>query len=416
MNTEHARQPAGAPPGPWLSIIGLGEEGVEALSPAARTLVETAVLVVGGTRHLTLAAPLIRGEALPWASPLSDTLPRILARRGDPVVVLASGDPFFFGVGSTLLRHLPAREMCCLPHPSSVSLAAARLGWAQQACAVVSLTGRPLETLRPALQPGARLFVLTADQDSPGQICQALTHWGFGETAVTLMEALGGPGERQRQVRAQDFDLQDIQPLNLLALEVAAAPDAAIIPLAPGLPDDWFEHDGQITKREIRAITLSSLRPRAGALLWDVGAGSGSIGIEWLLTHPGNRAIAVDSHPERAARAARNAAALGVPRLEVRVGRAPAVLAGLPRPDAIFIGGGARDEAVIHQCWAALGPGGRLVVNGVVLETEQVIQRAWQRYGGTLTRLSVERLEPVGSLHGFRPAMPVMQWAVDKRN
>lgn len=416
MTAEHVRQPAGAPPGPWLSIIGLGEEGVEALSPAARALIGAAVLVVGGARHLTLAAPLIRGEALPWASPLSDTLPRILARRGQPVVVLASGDPFFFGVGSTLLRHLPAREMCCLPHPSSVSLAAARLGWAQQECAVVSLTGRPLETLRPALQPGARLFVLTADQDSPGQICEALTRWGFGETAVTLMEALGGPRERRRHVRARDFDLQDIQPLNLLALEVQAEVDAPIIPLAPGLPDDWFEHDGQITKREIRAVTLSSLRPRAGALLWDVGAGSGSIGIEWLLAHPGTRAIAVDSHPERAARAARNAAALGVPRLEVRVGRAPAVLEGLPRPDAIFIGGGARDEAVIDQCWAALLPGGRLVANVVVLETEQVIQRAWQRYGGTLTRLSVERLEPVGSLHGFRPAMPVVQWAVEKRN
>lgn len=399
---------------PWLSIIGLGEEGVEGLQPAARALVEQAELVVGGRRHLALADPLIRGRRLAWASPLADTLPELLAHRGRPVVVLASGDPFFFGVGSTLRAHLAPGEWRGLPQASSVALAAARLGWAQQDCPVVSLTGRPLAGLRPFLQPGRGVFVLCADGQTPARVARALSDWGLGETAMTVLEALGGPRERVRTTTAGGFDLVDVDPLNLLALEVGSGAGARILPRAPGLPDDWFEHDGQITKREVRAVTLSSLSPRAGELLWDVGCGSGSVSIEWLLAHPANRAIALESHPERAARAVRNAADLGVPRLEVRTGRAPEGLEDLPAPDAVFLGGGARDAVVIDRCWAALRPGGRLVANVVVVETQQVVQEAWQRLGGSLTRLSVERLDRVGGLHAFRPAMPVLQWVVEK--
>ncbi|SFM52787.1 precorrin-6Y C5,15-methyltransferase (decarboxylating) [Ectothiorhodospira mobilis] len=399
---------------PWLSIIGLGEEGVEGLSPAARALLEQAELVVGGHRHLALAGPLIRGRRLAWASPLADTLPELLAHRGRPVAVLASGDPFFFGVGSTLRPHLDPGEWRCLPQASSIALAAARLGWAQQDCPVVSLTGRPLEGLRPFLQPGRGLFVLCADGQTPARVARTLSDWGLGETVMTVLEALGGPRERVRATTARGFDLADVDPLNLLALEVRPGPGARILPRAPGLPDDWFEHDGQITKREVRALTLSSLAPRAGELLWDVGCGSGSVSVEWLLAHPANRAIALESHPERAARAVRNAADLGVPRLEVRRGRAPEGLEDLPAPDAVFLGGGARDAAVIERCWEALRPGGRLVANVVVVETQQVVLEAWQRLGGSLTRLSVERLDRVGGLHAFRPAMPVLQWVVEK--
>lgn len=399
---------------PWLHLIGLGEEGIDGLTPAAQVLVRSAELVVGGRRHLELASSLIQGRALPWSSPLSDTLPELMAHRGRPVVVLASGDPFFFGVGSTLRPHLEPGEWRCLPHPSSVALAASRLGWSQQDCAVISLTGRPLESLRPALQPGGQVFVLSADANTPAQVARALVDWGFGESIVTVLEALGGPRERRRSSVAHCFDLDDVNPLNLLAIQVVAGPEARVLPRSPGLPDDWFEHDGQITKREVRAVTLSSLRPRVGEMLWDVGCGSGSVSIEWLLAHPSTQAIALESHEDRAARAARNAASLGVPRLELKVGRAPAVLEGLPPPDAVFLGGGARDPEVIERCWEALRPGGRLVANVVVLETEQVIQAAWQRLGGSLTRLSVERLDKVGGLHAFRPAMSVVQWVVDK--
>lgn len=399
---------------PWLSIIGIGEDGVEGLVAAAQARIQAAVLVVGGRRHLDLAAPLIRGETLVWASPLADTLPALLARRGQPVAVLASGDPFHFGVGSTLARYLPPAEMWVQPQPSCLALAAARLGLAQQDCTVVSLTGRPLATLRPALQPGARVLVLSADGETPRAVCAALVDWGFGESRVTVLEALGGPRERIRATRVADFDLTDIDPLNLLALEVAAAPGAMVIPHAPGLPDDWLEHDGQLTKREIRALTLSSLRPSAGALLWDVGCGSGAISIEWLLAHPQTRAIALESDPARAARATRNAERLGVPRLCVQVGHAPEALADLPRPDAVFLGGGMRDPALIETAWAALATGGRLVTNAIALESQQTVTAAWQRHGGTLTRVVIERLGTVGRLHAFRPAMPVLHWVAVK--
>ncbi len=405
---------AGGTPEAWLSLIGLGEDGLEGLSPAARGLLGAARLVVGGRRHLALAEPLIQGETLAWSSPLTATIPRLLERRGEPVAVLASGDPFLFGVGATLRRHLPAAEMRCLPQPSSIALAAARLGWAQQECALIALGGRPLASLRPLLQPGRRVLALSAGAETPGQVAQALVEWGFGPSRMALLEALGGPHERVRHTTAHDFALDEIQALNLVAVEVAAEPGARILPCAPGLPEAWFEHDGQITKREIRALTLASLRPRAGERLWDIGCGCGSVAVEWLLAEPSTQALAVERRSERAAAAARNAAALGVPRLEVRTGEAREALAEAPAPDAVFLGGGVHDPALIEACYAALTAGGRLVANSVTLESEQAIQAAWQRYGGTLTRLSVERAEPLGRLHAYRPAMPILQWAVEK--
>jgi precorrin-6Y C5,15-methyltransferase (decarboxylating) len=397
----------------WLSILGIGEDGVEGLTSAARTLISAAELVVGGERHLALAADLIRGEALAWPKPFSAGLDAVMARRGQPVVVLASGDPFDHGVGAPLAKRAAIDEILCLPAPSSVSLACARLGWARANVSVVSLCGGPLARLAPQLQPGRKVLALSADAATPRAVAAYLTERGFGPSRLHLLEALGGPSERISEHVAKSF-VASPRPLNLVGLEIVAAPNARVIPLASGLADDLFEHDGQITKREIRALTLSALAPRAAERLWDIGCGSGSVSIEWMLAHPANTAIAFESDPVRAARAARNAASLGVPDLQIEQGRAPDILAGLPQPDAIFIGGGARDPEVIPAAWSALRAGGRLVANAVTLETEGALIAARERHGGTLTRLSVERLEPVGRLHAFRPAMSVTQWAAVK--
>jgi precorrin-6Y C5,15-methyltransferase (decarboxylating) len=398
----------------WLAILGIGEDGVEGLTGAARALISGAELVVGGTRHLALADGLIRGERLAWPSPLSVAISTICARRGSPVAVLASGDPFCYGVGNKLLRYVPPEETLCLPAPSAFSLACARLGWPLQETATISFCGRPMEPLAPLLQPGARILALSADATTPAALAAFLRVRGFGPSRLHLLEALGGPRERIRGATADRFDLDAVDALNLVAIEVATDPDARIIPLSAGLDDDAFEHDGQLTKREIRAVTLSTLAPRRGELLWDIGCGSGSIAIEWMLRHPANRAIAIEENPDRAARAARNAASLGVPGIEIVTGHAPEALAGQPTPDAIFIGGGAQDAGVIDAAWAALRPGGRMVANGVTVETEALLIAARARLGGTLTRLSVERLDQIGTMHGFRPAMTVTQWAAAK--
>jgi precorrin-6Y C5,15-methyltransferase (decarboxylating) len=398
----------------WLSILGLGEDGVEGLAPAARNLISQAELVVGGARHLALVDGLIRGERLAWPVPFGAGIDAILSRRGRPVVVLASGDPFCDGVGVTLAAALPMSEILSVPAPSAFSLACSRLGWSLRDTATLSFCGRPLEALAPLLHPGRRILTLSADATTPAAAAAYLTARGFGRSRLHVLEALGGASERISASKADAFACADVHPLNLLGIEVEASPGAQIIPLTPGLEDSRFEHDGQITKREIRAATLSALAPRTGELLWDVGCGSGSIAIEWMLRHPANSAIGIEGRPERAARATRNALALGTPGLRVVEGRAPESLAGLPTPDAIFIGGGAHREGVIETAWAALRPGGRLVANAVVVETEAALIAAWQRFGGGLTRLSVERLDGVGKLHGFRPAMTVTQWSAVK--
>ena len=387
---------------------------MDGLSSSARALIAGAVLVVGGARHLALAEPLIRGERLAWPSPMGAAFPAIAARRGEPVAVLASGDPYCYGVGASLRAVVPPEETLCFPAPSAFSLACARLGWAMQDVATLSFCGRPLEAVLSRLQPGARILALSEGAATPGALAALLCRHGFGASAIHVLEALGGPRERVRAARAEDGVPEDIGPLNLVAVEVAAAPGARIIPLASGLPDALFEHDGQITKREIRAVTLSSLAPRAGDLLWDIGCGSGSVAIEWLLRHPTNRAVAVDARSDRAARAARNALALGVPSLEVVAGEAPRVLEGLPTPDAVFLGGGAQRPGVLDAAWAALRSGGRIVANAVTIDTEAVLYAAQARLGGTLTRIAVERMDRIGTMRAFRPAMPVVQWEAVK--
>lgn len=393
---------------PWLTLVGLGEDGLDGLSAAARRAVASADLLVGGRRHLALVGA-TGGRTLAWASPIEATFPAILARRGQAVCVLASGDPFFYGIGSVLARTVPAEEMRCLPQPSAFSLAAARLGWALQDCDLVTLHGRPLERILPLLRPGARLLALSWDAATPAALAGLMAQRGFGASRLTLCEAMGGPRERLRPALAASFDLPGVDPLNTIAVEVVADASARVRPLTPGLPDHWFEHDGQITKARVRAITLAALAPRPGGLLWDIGAGSGSVGIEWMLMHPANRAVAVEQHAERAARIRRNALAHGVPDLRVVEGRAPAAL-DLPQPDAVFVGGGATAPGLLDRCRAALPAGGRLVVNAVTVESQGAIGSAFAAMGGELATISLATADPVGRFHGWRAAMPVTQW------
>jgi precorrin-6Y C5,15-methyltransferase (decarboxylating) len=395
---------------PWLALVGIGEDGVEGLSPLAVRLVGDAALVAGGSRHLALADGIIRGRRLAWPSPMAPALEEIAAHRGHPVAVLASGDPFHFGVGSRLAALVPPAEIVCLPRPSAFSLAAARLGWALQDAVLASLHGRPLEGIVRHLHPGARILALSWDETTPARLARLLADRGMGASRLTILEALGGPRERVRDAAAAGFDLRDIRPLNTVGIEVAAQPEARIVGYAAGLADSEFENDGQLTKREVRAVTLAALAPRRGELLWDVGLGAGSVAIEWLLHDASLRAIGIEERPERAARAARNAAALGAPDLMVVEGRAPQALAGLAAPDAAFIGGGLTDEGVAEAVWAALKPGGRLVANAVSLEGEQRLAALFLRHGGELVRIAITRADPVGTLFGWRPAMPVTQW------
>ncbi|BBU61427.1 precorrin-6Y methyltransferase [Methylosinus sp. C49] len=396
----------------WLSLIGIGEDGLAALTPTARALIADAALIIGGARHLELIGPQ-KAETLRWPSPLSTAMETIVARRGAPTVVLASGDPFFFGVGDMIARNVAAEEILCLPAPSSFSLAAARLKWSQQDCALLSLHGRAFERVTPHLQPSRRLLILSWDETTPARLAAHLSALGMGESRIHVLEHMGGAEERIRSARAEAFSLTEIAPLNTIGVEVISAPGARILPLTPGLPDDWFEHDGQITKRDIRAVTLAALAPRRGECLWDIGAGSGSIAIEWMLADPANRAIAIEQNATRAARIARNAASLGVPDLAIVEGAAPGALAGLPAPDVIFIGGGGEAE-IIDAAWNALPLRGRIVANAVTIETQALLIDAFGRMGGELVSIAISKARPIGSYHALEPALPALQWRAVK--
>lgn len=414
MSLADPRSGEVAAPRRWLSIVGIGEDGVEGLSPVARDLISGADIVFGGNRHLGLAAPLIRGAARPWPSPFAQAVDAVLAQRGRQVCVLASGDPYFYGVGSVLAQHIEPEQTLVIPAPSAFSLAAARLGWALPEATLVSLHGRALDLVRPHLQPGARVLVLTSDGGGPAALARLMTEIGFGASRLSVLEALGGPRERVRATNAAGFDLGAVDDLNTVAIEVEAASDARVIARTAGLADALFEHDGQITKREIRAITMSALSPRRGELLWDVGAGSGSVAIEWMLADPSQRAIAIEARADRAARISRNAAAFGVPGIQVVEGTAPASLHALEQPAAIFVGGGASEPGLFDAVIEALRPGGRLVVNAVTLETEALLLKHHAALGGELLRVAIARAAPVGGMTGWRPATPVLQWAWSK--
>jgi precorrin-6B C5,15-methyltransferase / cobalt-precorrin-6B C5,C15-methyltransferase len=397
----------------WLAVVGIGDDGIAGLSPASRTLVETAETLVGGARHLALA-PATAAERLPWRRPLVDTIADIEARRGRRVTVLATGDPLWYGVGVVLARHFAREEMTIVPQPSAFSLAAARLGWPLADCATLSLHGRPLDSLRLHLAPGRRLLLLSEDGATPCRVAALLAAAGWGPSRMTVFAHLGGAQEEAQHGSAADWGERPTADLNTIALECRAEPGVRALPHVAGLPDDAFEHDGQLTKREVRAATLARLAPLYGERLWDIGAGSGAIAIEWLRAAACGKAIAVERHPARAALIARNAAVLGVPHLEIIAAAAPQATAGLPAPDAIFVGGGLADPLLLPSLWAALKPGGRLVANVVSVESERAILEWQARHGGELCRIAVSRCERLAGHHVWRPLLPVTQLAAAK--
>jgi precorrin-6Y C5,15-methyltransferase (decarboxylating) len=401
----------------WLSIVGIGEDGWGGLNDEAKRAVASAELVYGGARHLALV-PTAGSSAtrIPWPSPMTPAVQQILTEyRGKKrVTVLASGDPMLHGVGVPLIRDLVATEFRVIPQVSAFSLACARLGWPMAETILMTLVNRPLEQLLRHLSPDQRLVIFSEDGSTPATVARLLTESGYGSSKIDVFENLGGSSERNIRQLAACWLNKQCGKLNLMA--VLCVPDTTARPLslAPGLPDDAFDTDGQLTKREVRAVTLSRLAPLPNQTLWDVGAGTGSIGIEWMRVHPSCSCIAFEAREDRAVRIRENAARLGVPTLRVIQGTAPAAFAGLRPPDAIFIGGGVANDDLFDACWAKLSPAGRLVANAVTLQSEASLVARHTLYGGDLMRMTVSRADLIGGLYGWRPMMPITQWTVTK--
>ncbi|QNT77882.1 precorrin-6y C5,15-methyltransferase (decarboxylating) subunit CbiE [Entomobacter blattae] len=398
---------------PFLSLIGIGEEGLSGLSAQAYHHLTQAQHVFGGRRHLALADSAITGQRHEWIYPIRNNLDKIIHCKPETVAVLASGDPFCYGIGSTIAHNLPAEDIQCFPVLSSFSLACATLKWSQPDCQLVSLCGRPLATLRPFLQEYTRLVILSANAQTPHEVADYMSNLGFSSARMHVLEALGGPQERMRTITLPAPLPTDLYPLHLIALETGPClTPELILARSPGRADSLFEHDGQITRAPLRALTLAALQPRREEVLWDIGAGSGAIGIEWMLTHPSCKAIGIEQNPERAERAMRNAQTLGVPAYQVIQGQALEVLQTLSTaPHAIFIGGGC-SSSLLDYAWHALPAGGRLVVNAVTAETEALLFDRYQQWGGSLSRFQAEYLTPLGRKRGFKPDRTITQYCI----
>lgn len=393
---------------PWLTIVGLGEDGPDGLPPASLAALKTAEVIVGPPRHLSLL-PELEAERMAWPVPFAGGIARLLALKPRRTVALASGDPFWFGAGTTISRHLSAQEWRALPGPSTFSLAAARMGWALETTATFGLHAAPLTRLRAALAPGARMIVLLRDGAAVLALGEYLRETGFGASAATVLEALGGP--REKITRATASDLSDTTFAQPVCAAIEVAGQGQVLPCASGRPDGWFDSDGQITKRPVRALTLSALAPRPHEHLWDIGGGSGSIGIEWLLGHPTLSATSIEPRADRAVRIGENAARLGMDRLKVVTGAAPEALVGLDRPDAVFVGGGLGPE-LLDWLMRHLGGGTRIVANAVTLETEALLIAAQADHGGDLLRFELSQAGPLGPRRGWKAAYPIVQWSV----
>jgi precorrin-6B C5,15-methyltransferase / cobalt-precorrin-6B C5,C15-methyltransferase len=394
-----------------IEVVGLSARGWQDLPERLRATIRYAEVLLGSRRHFNLIPSFPDQQRLPWPTPLREGLPTLLSQVGDRrVVALASGDPLVAGIGSTLVDMLGADAVHIHPAVSSVALARARMGWPEETTELIRLRGGDLDGVRRYLFPGQCLIILSRDGDSPAKVAQLVTDAGYGDSTITVLGDLDTEAESRLVVMARDWTGR-APTLNVICVACAGAGSAAS--LAPGLPDDIFDHDGQLTKRDLRAAALARLMPRPGELLWDVGAGAGSIAIEWLRTDSRCRAIAIERDGDRVKRIRGNAEALGVPGLDVLHGEAPDALTSLEMPDAVFVGGGGTFET-LEQAWSALRGGGRLVVHAVTQETEVIIVDCWHRYGGQLTRHSVEHLEPIGRYHSWRPARPVVQWSAIK--
>ncbi|MBF6209964.1 precorrin-6y C5,15-methyltransferase (decarboxylating) subunit CbiE [Nocardia puris] len=403
--------------GPPLVVVGLGADGWDGLGVRAKEAIGAAEVLFGSARQLALVPEEVGIQRRAWPSPLLPALPDLLREQtGRRVCVLASGDPMFYGIGVTLARLVGPAALQVFPQPSSATLACARLGWPLAETPVVSAVGRPLHAVLPELSDGSRFLVLSADERTPSALAELLRENGFGDSTLTVLEQLGGPAERISQDLAAKWTAREVDPLNIIALECVADPDRPRATRLPGLPDALYGGDGQLTKAEVRALTLAALAPAPGELLWDVGGGSGSIAIEWCRTHPTCRAVTFERLATRRAGIEANATALGVPQLRVR-GEVLAELAdasGEPAPDAIFLGGGVTQPGVLETCWAQLRHGGRLVANAVTAESEALLVSSAARYGGDLRKFQIYRAEPLGGFTAWRPQLPVAQWSAVK--
>jgi precorrin-6Y C5,15-methyltransferase (decarboxylating) len=397
---------------PWLHIVGIGEDGLDGLTPAARAVVGAADVIVGGNRHHGLA-DVSDAKRIAWPSPFDALISTLNDLRGQRVVVLATGDPLWYSVGARIGRNIPSDEISYYPQVSAFQLAAARMGWSMADIETLTVHGRPVEQMIAFIQPEQRLLILTTGSETPAQIAAFLKDRGFGQSKMTVLAAMGGENELRFDAVAQDW-AHTVPAFNTLAVECVAAPDAALLPRVPGLSDDLFEHDGTMTKQEVRAATLAKLMPMRGALLWDIGTGCGSVAVEWMRAARYARAIGIEPRADRRTMAAANALALGVPKLELIDGKVPQSLTGLDAPDAVFIGGGLSQET-FDAAYAALRPLGRLVANAVTLESETLLIALHKKHGGQLVKLQINRAEPVGPLTGWRPLMPVTQWSLIKR-
>ncbi len=396
----------------WLHIVGIGEDGLDGLTPSARTVVKAAEVIIGGDRHHLLAEGMT-AKRVAWPLPFDALIDTLQGYKGKRVVVLATGDPLWYSVGARIGRSIPPSEIVYHPQLSAFQLAAARMGWSMPDVETLTVHGRPVEQMIAFIQPDQRLLILTTGAETPTQIAAFLAARGFGQSRMTVLAAMGGKDELRFEGTAADWD-HEVPAFNTLAVECIAAPDAALLPRVPGLADELFHHDGTMTKQEVRAATLAKLMPMRGALLWDVGCGCGSVAVEWMRAARFSHAIGIEPRDDRRVFAAQNAAALGAPKLELIDGSVPEVLDRLPPPDAIFIGGGLSRET-FDVCWNALRPLGRLVCNAVTLESEALLMALHKEHGGLLVKLQVNRAEPVGNLTGWRPLMPVTQWSLVKR-
>jgi len=399
--------------GPWLTIIGIGEGGMAGLSAAARRLITEAEVIVGSDRHHDLA-PDLKAERISWPSPFDDLIDLLKSSKGRRVVVLATGDPLWYSVGARIARRLPAGEIAFHPQISAFQWAACRMGWSMADIETLTAHGRAAEQVIPWFWPGARLLILTAGSQTPGEIARLLTARGYGASPMTVLANLGSPEERRIDATAADWAAIDpvgeMPPFHTLAVVCEGTP-APLLSRIPGLPDEAFAHDGVMTKREVRAITLARLMPARGGMLWDIGTGCGSVAVEWMRAGRDACAIGIDPNPQRLDLARQNATTLGAPKLKLIEGTAPEALADLPRPDAVFIGGGLSRETV-SAAREALPIGGRLVANAVTLESQALLIALHSELGGDLTRLAIEHAAPLGGLTGWRPAIPVVQWSL----
>ena len=397
---------------PWLHVVGIGEDGMEGLLPATRAVVEAAEVIVGGDRHHKLSDN-VTAERVAWPSPFNALIEMLEGFKGRRVVVLATGDPLWFSVGARIGREIDPAEITYHPQLSAFQLAAARMGWSLPDVETLTVHGRPVEQMIAFIQPDARLLILTTGAETPAQIAGFLTERGFGRSKLTVLANMGGAKEARFDGVAEDWN-HEVPAFNTMAVECIAAPDAALLPRVPGLADELFQHDGTMTKQEVRAATLAKLMPMRGALFWDIGTGCGSVAVEWMRGARYARAVGIEPRADRRAMAAANALALGVPKLELVEGRVPEALEGLAAPDAVFIGGGLSRET-FEAAWDALRPLGRMVCNAVTLESEALLLELHKERGGQLVKLMVNRAEPVGGLTGWRPLMPVTQWSLVKR-